>query len=345
MTFLRNAWYCVGFPEQLVPGAVRSITVLDEPLALFRDAAGTFSILADRCSHRFARLSGGKVIDGVIECPYHGLRFDAQGRCALNPHGDGRVPQAASIRAYPALERHGALWVWMGDPARADPALLPDFAMIEERPGWTRVHDQLRVRANYQLVIDNLLDLSHVAYLHPFLASREPPPPEFRVHIRLDQAGHTVTAINELSSAPTNGLFGMLWERAEAPKHMDMRANMRWQPPSTLYLDTGATYVGAPRDEGPTIETIHWLTPETETTTHYFWVATRDRWVGNAAISEQVRAGIDGAFRGEDEPMIEAIQRQMGDRDFFEMKPVMLSTDGPAVRARRVLMQLIEGER
>jgi vanillate O-demethylase monooxygenase subunit len=296
MAFLRNAWYCVGYPEQLAAGAMRSITVLGEPLALLRDGAGAFSVQA--------------------------------------PHG-----------ARPGLERHGALWVWMGEPAQADAAQLPDFSMIEQRPGWTRVHDQLLVRAHYQLVIDNLLDLSHVNYLHPFLGSREAPPPEFRAHISLEQAGHAVTAITELSSMPTNGLFQLLWERGTPPKVSDMRANMRWYPPSMLYLDTGATHVGAPRADGPTIETIHWLTPETETTTHYFWVATRDRWVGDAAISEQVRAGIDGAFRGEDEPMIEAIQRQMGGRDFFEMKPVMLSTDGPAVRARRVLMQLIEEER
>lgn len=344
MTFLRNAWYCVGFSDTLAAGTVQSITALGEPLALFRDAAGTFSAVADRCPHRFARLSSGQAIDGALACPYHGLRFDAQGHCVLNPHGEGKIPQAAKVRSYPTLERHGSLWVWMGDAALADPSRLPDFSMIEERPGWTRVQGQLKVQANYQLVIDNLLDLTHVEYLHPFLASRAPRPPEFRSHIALEQDGNTVTSINEQSSAPANGIYQMLWERGEPPRYIDTRGNMRWHPPSLLYLDTGATYVGASRTDGPTLETAHWLTPETATTTHYFWIATRDRWVGHAGISEQLRAGMDGAFRGEDEPMIEAIQQQMGEHDLLDLQPVLLPTDGAAIRARRMLKQLIEQE-
>jgi phenylpropionate dioxygenase-like ring-hydroxylating dioxygenase large terminal subunit len=344
MPFLRSAWYCVGFPGQLTDGAVQTITVLGEPLVLFRDAAGRFAALQDRCPHRFAPLSSGSLIDGQLQCGYHGLRFDAQGRCVLNPHGDGRIPGAATVRGYATLERHGALWVWMGEAGQADPARLPDFSMVDERPGWTRVHDRLHVRAHYQLVIDNLLDLSHVQYLHPFLADPALPPPGFTSRIELRQDGDTVTAINEMNSIRTNALFAMLWERGEPPALCDMRANMHWHPPSLLYLDTGATHVGADKSEGPTTEFAHWLTPETASTTHYFWVGTRDRHVGDEAVSAQVRAGVDGAFRMEDEPMIERLQRQMDGRDLFDMQPVMLQTDGPAVRARRVLMKCIADE-
>lgn len=344
MPYLRSAWYCVGYPEQLSDGAVQTITVLDEPLALFRDPEGRFVALQDRCPHRFAPLSQGKLVEGQLQCGYHGLRFDARGRCVLNPHGDGHIPAAATVRRYATLERHGALWVWMGDAQRADPARLPDFSMVEERPGWTRVQDRLHVRANYQLVIDNLLDLSHVQYLHPFLADPAPPPPGFKPRIELRQQGNTVTAINEMNSIRTNGLFAMLWERGEPPALCDMRANMHWHPPSLLYLDTGATSVGADKADGPTTEFAHWLTPETTSTTHYFWVGTRNRHVGNQAVSAQFHAGVDGAFRNEDEPMIERLQRQIGARDLFEMQPVMLPTDGPAVRARRVLMQCMAEE-
>jgi vanillate O-demethylase monooxygenase subunit len=287
----------------------------------------------------------GRVCEGQVQCPYHGLRFDAQGRCSHNPHGDGSIPKAAQVRSYPAAERHGAIWVWMGDATLADIARLPDFSAVDDRPGWSRVQGRLTVKANYQLVIDNLLDLSHVPYLHPFLVSSEPPPPDFRPDIRMEQQGDTVVAINQFHRMPTTPLFRMLWERGEPPAYSTLRANMRWDAPSLLLLDTGAHPSDGSMEEGPSAPSAHWLTPETPTSTHYFWAATRNRYVGNADVSAQMAAGIDAAFRNEDEPMIEACQQRMGTTDLMSLKPVLLVTDGPAVRARRILAQKIEAER
>ena len=344
MPFLRNAWYCAGFGADLKPEALNPITILDEAVVLFRRADGSPAALADRCPHRFAPLSMGKVCDGQVQCAYHGLRFDAAGQCRHNPHGDGSIPKAAVVRAYPVQERHGALWIWMGKPSAAEPAALPDFAEIDERAGWSRVQGYLHVKANYQLIADNLLDLSHVPFLHPFLGGGSPPPPEFRPDIRMEQRGDTVFAINEFHSMPNTPLYQMLWESGAPPALTDMRANMRWDPPSVLLLDTGATPVDQPRQHGPSAPSSHWLTPETETTTHYFWAAARDRHVGNTEMSTQIAAGFDAAFRNEDEPMIEACQRRMGTTDLMSLKPVLLPTDGPSIRARRVISLKLEAE-
>ena len=344
MPFVQNAWYCAGFTNELETGALKPITVLGEAVVMYRQADGAPVALADRCPHRFAPLSKGKVCDGEVQCGYHGLRFDATGQCTHNPHGDGSVPKAAKVRAYPMFERHGALWIWMGDPAQADPATLADFGDTDDRPGWSRVQGYLHVKAHAQLVVDNLLDLSHVPFMHPFLAGGAPPPPEFRPDIRMEQQGDTVVAINEFHSMPNTPLYQMLWERGAPPALTDMRANMRWDPPSLLLLDTGAAPVDQPRRDGPSAPSSHWLTPETETTTHYFWAATRDRHVGNAEVSAQMAAGFDAAFRNEDEPMIEACQRNMGTTDLMSLKPVLLQTDGPAVRARRIIQLKLEGQ-
>ncbi|MEY2875446.1 MAG: hypothetical protein RLZZ373_2817 [Pseudomonadota bacterium] len=344
MNFIRDAWYCAGFSNELKASALKPITILGEPVVLYRQAGGTAAALADRCPHRFAPLSLGKVCEGELQCAYHGLRFDAAGLCTHNPHGDGSIPKAAMVRSYPLLERHGALWIWTGDAAQADPAKLPDFGDTDERDGWSRFEGYLHVKANYQLMIDNLLDLSHVPFLHPFLAGGAPPPPEFRPDIRMEQRGDTVVAVNEFHSMPNTPLYQMLWERGAPPALTDMRANMRWDPPSMLLLDTGATHVDQPRQDGPSAPSSHWLTPETETTTHYFWAATRDRYVGNADVSAQMAAGFAAAFHNEDEPMIEACQRNMGSNDLMSMKPVLLPTDGPAVRARRVIQLKLEGQ-
>jgi phenylpropionate dioxygenase-like ring-hydroxylating dioxygenase large terminal subunit len=341
--YIQDAWYCAGFSADMETGKTRAITMLGDPIVLYRGDTGGLAALADRCPHRFAPLSMGKVCEGgQIECGYHGLRFDAKGQCTHNPHGDCSIPKAAKVRAYPALERHGALWVWMGDPARANADLLPDFSEVDEREGWTRVQGYIHVRANYQLMNDNLLDLSHVPFLHPFLGGGGPPPADMKVNIGMEQQGDTVLAITEMENMPNTPLYQMVWERGDPPALCSMRANMRWAPPSLLFLDTGATPVGGKREDGPSLPIVHWLTPETETTTHYFWAQSRDRFVGNAEISAQIAQGIDSAFRNEDEPMIEACQRNMGTVDLMSLKPVLLQTDGPAVRARRILEQKLK---
>jgi Vanillate O-demethylase oxygenase C-terminal domain len=143
---------------------------------------------------------------------------------------------------------------------------------------------------------------------------------------------------------PTSALYRMLWEHGEAPPSCAMRANMRWDPPSLLFLDTGATMVDGALEDGPSSPQAHWLTPETDRTTHYFWAVSRDRFVGDESVSAKLAEGFDGAFRNEDEPMIEAVQSRMGTEELFSLGPLLLNTDKAAVRARRVVDQLILAE-
>jgi vanillate O-demethylase monooxygenase subunit len=341
MSFIKNAWYCAGFSSDVGVGQLYAITILAEPLVLFRTPEAVVA-LHDRCPHRFAPLSRGTLCDATIRCGYHGIVFDAAGKCIQNPHGP--IPAAARVKTYPVLERHAALWVWMGDAAKADAAQLPDFGSTEERPGWTRVTGRLHIKANYQLITDNLLDLSHVPFLHPFLAGGGPPPEGFTATIKTEVVGSTVHAINEFRHMPTSEFYRTLWERGAVPPTCDMRANMRWNAPALMHLDTGATEVGGPRELGPSSPQGHWLTPETELSTHYFWAVGRDRFVGDAAMSEQVRLGIDGAFRTEDEPMIEAVQSRMAGTDLWAEKPLLFGTDNAAVRARRIVEKMIASE-
>ena len=150
MNFIRDAWYCAGFSRELQSGALKPITILGEPVVLYRQAGGTAAALADRCPHRFAPLSMGKVCEGEVQCAYHGLRFDAAGLCTHNPHGDGSIPKAAKVRSYPLLERHGALWIWTGEaaqaesPGRAHCARLPSSRSAP--PARRRCHEGQRAR-------------------------------------------------------------------------------------------------------------------------------------------------------------------------------------------------------
>ena len=115
MTFLKNAWYVAAWSAELEAGRLLARRLLDEPVVLYRDSEGHAWALADRCPHRFAPLSMGQLVNGHVQCRYHGLRFEGGGACVHNPHGP--VPRAAHVRSYPLLERYSAVWIWMGDPA------------------------------------------------------------------------------------------------------------------------------------------------------------------------------------------------------------------------------------
>lgn len=160
----RNAWYVAGWDRDLAPGEVVAMTILGQMLALARDEAGQPFAMEDRCPHRAAPLSLGKCEAGGIRCWYHGVRFASDGRAVEIP-GQDTIPPALRVRTFPVVERHSAIWVWMGDPALADADLIVDFVGYRD-PAWAMTPGRLDYAAPARLIHDNLLDLSHIAYVH-----------------------------------------------------------------------------------------------------------------------------------------------------------------------------------
>src|SRR5262245_38514378 len=158
MKFLRNQWYTAATSTE-VGAKPLARTICNEPLVIFRGEDGTVAVLTDRCPHRKAPLSSGDVVGSALQCGYHG-----NGPCT---HVPGNVPVGRDFRArcFPAREVHGLIFVWLGEASLADPTLIPDFDE-NVKPGWTGVHGMLYVKANYQLLIDNILDLTHVVFVH-----------------------------------------------------------------------------------------------------------------------------------------------------------------------------------
>jgi vanillate O-demethylase monooxygenase subunit len=292
--------------------------------------------LSDTCPHRFAPLHLGKVEGDIIACPYHGLQFGPDGKCVLNPHGP--VPAAAVLRVYPITQRYGLLWVWMGAGAAAFEKLpvLPEFSM----PGLAWIHGKIGVGANYQLVIDNLMDLTHVEFLHPMMGT---PGSSYRVKYEAKADGDTISSISLLENEPTTGLIRMLWPTA--PDHAKFRTVMTLRPPSNLMLGMGVTTVdGDLEDPVLRMPTAHILTPVTATSTRYFWAAARNVLTENEEFSGMLKAGAEAAFQHEDEPMVAAIQARMAMPAAKNIKQVLLRSDAGAVQARRILERLIEAE-
>ena len=161
--YLRNAWYMAAWVKEVPPAGFLSRRLLDRKWLVWRESSGRWAMIEDRCPHRFVPLSRGTFADGRIACGYHGLTFDGTGNCVHNPFG-GDVPPGARVASLPLVEAHGGLWFWPGDAGRADPALIPDFSFINEGAPVERAVYVMGV--NYQLIADNLLDLSHAEFLH-----------------------------------------------------------------------------------------------------------------------------------------------------------------------------------
>lgn len=339
MTFLRNTWYAAAWSTE-VSRELFSRTILGEPVVMYRKEDGAPVALADRCPHRFVPLHFGKLKGDTLECGYHGLCFEADGSCSKNPHGNGVIPRLAQVKRYELAERDGIVWIWMGNPALADAFLIRDFSQFGDSARFASVRGYLYVEANYQLISDNLLDLTHGQYLHPLFANPAGPA---AMEPDDSQDDGTVWAKFIRRGQYPNKYFQMLGYPAD--RLGDHRNYMRWNAPGNLLLDVGITGVDRPHHEGISIPTAHLLTPETEFTTHYFWGMARDFRLDDEALGAQLlKTGVE-IFNNEDRPVIEAQQQAMGPTsDLLGQRPALLSTDGPSVRARRILAELIDKE-
>ena len=339
MKYLRNTWYVAAWDEEVKPGSLFHRRILDEPLCLYRDLSGMVQALLDRCPHRFAPLHLGKLDGDAIQCGYHGLKFNGQGVCVHNPHG--AIPKAASVRSYPVVERYSFVWVWMGEVALADPALIPDFG-FQDPTHWYLGKDYLRVKSGYLLEIDNIMDLSHTEFLHATtLGSSGISAGDFQATLegntdwskRLTHAEIMQPALSEAMGVPPG-------------EPADRWINVRWNAPANMALYAGAVPSGRPHTEGRETPTSHCFTPETATTTHYWFAICFPRVMG--ALGEQLAREQIGYLRApfehEDLPMLEAQQGSLGDADLFDLKPVLLAGDAGGVRARRVLAKLLAAE-
>lgn len=337
MRYLRNAWYMAAWQSEVPAAGTLSRYLLDEPIVLFRDRAGAAKALLDRCPHRFAPLSKGSLQDGVLTCPYHGLAFDGAGKCAVNPHGP--VLNSMTAKAYPTTEAYKAIWIWMGDPQLADTAVLPDLSFLDSAPSTAFSSGYVCGNGNYQLFVDNILDLTHADFLHPDTLGGG----SFtRTRATVEDKKSSVTIRWDCKNEVPFPLV------AKALKNKDQRVDswteVHWYPPSIMTLRSGAVPTGTPTSAGGSFLNLHIMTPESSQRTHYFFAATRDFALEDAELNAAYAETRARIFATEDKPMIEAQQSRVGDQEFWDLNPILLRIDEGAVRVRRKLAEMIRAE-
>ncbi len=338
MPFLRNAWYVAAWSDEVEAGALFHRRILNEEILLVRDAHGAVHALRDRCPHRFAPLHLGKRDGDVIECAYHGLRFGLDGRCVHNPHGDGAIPPRAVTRVYPLVEKQLLLWIWMGEVERGDPAMIPDFLGLD--PDLFAINKgYMHTPSNYEFMTDNIMDLGHIEFLHQGLLGSEA---VRRADTDVRQDGKTVYSNRLTHDEILPPTLDAVYETGGKP--VDRWLDVRWDPPANMQLVVGVAPAGSPPRVGKATPGVHLMTPETDTTTHYFWSSSRDFRRDDAALHAALDQGLRYAFEHQDKPMIVAQNDAMDGEDFWDLEPVILAGDAGAVRARRILKKMIHDE-
>ena len=340
MDFMRNGWYVACWESDLQDRPLERI-IVGEPVAVFRGAGGKVGALRDRCPHRGVPLSMGRIVDGHLQCAYHGLRFDCSGACVHNPHTEGGRPERLRAASFAAHAAHGVIWVWMGDPDMADTALIPDYSWFApDNPKYAVVRGSVLVKADYRLVMDNLLDLSHAEYLHANTVGTAGSSGSVRSSVFADEG--CVTVLRKVLNLVPSPVWRDVWKRSE---RIDQESNMSWRAPCNLLLDLAVMAPDQPRQPGGHLPSAHLLTPETAHSTRYHFAFARDFLIDDQDYSERLIALGAKAFNEEDRPVIEAAhQRIAAAGDTFKFAEFTIG-DGGARRARQMLDNLIAAER
>jgi phenylpropionate dioxygenase-like ring-hydroxylating dioxygenase large terminal subunit len=291
--FLRNGWYTALWSHELTDKPVGK-TFLNEKVVLFRNTSGQVGALEDCCCHRAAPLSMGELSGQYLACGYHGLKFDVTGRCVEVP-GQAEVPAGAKVRSYPTHEKNNIVWIWMGDADKADATKIPDLPWLSD-PQWAATPGRLYVKTNYQFIIDNLLDLTHVAHVHKKTIAGDPR--EATTPTKTERLNDGVRVGRWMLDFVPPPLFAKAGNFTE---NVDRWQWVTWHPPGTVYLDVGCAKAGtgAPqgdRSHGISIWSSHLITPETEHTSHYMFGFSRDFKTDDQEMSKLLFEGSRATF-------------------------------------------------
>jgi phenylpropionate dioxygenase-like ring-hydroxylating dioxygenase large terminal subunit len=339
MPFVRNCWYPAAWSHE-VGRALVARTMLGEKVVLYRTEAGAPVALEDRCCHKFLPLSLGKLKGDTVECGYHGLTYDPSGACIRVP-GQLRIPPQARVHSYRAVDHLGLVWIWPGNPTMADRGKLfqlPPYGA----PGWTANRGPYtHIKAAYQHLIDNLLDPAHVSFVHlSTLGSSSMA--DIPVETRDD--GDIVTVIRWTLDQPPVPIFRAFREIAN---NVDRWQYYQFYPPSISVTDFGIGPLGmghsdADRDKGLRIHSCHFIAPETERSSHYFWMQIRNFAHGDEAVSVKMTEQFIMAF-SEDKAVLEAVQ--VAQDEAPSRLSVRIAIDNGPQRSRRIVERLILAER
>ncbi|WP_439406842.1 Rieske 2Fe-2S domain-containing protein [Bradyrhizobium sp. DASA03076] len=340
--FPLNAWYATAWSHEIAR-ELSARTVCGKNVVLYRRLDGAVAALEDACWHRLLPLSLGHLKGDDVRCGYHGLVFNSAGRCSYMP-AQKTINPSACVRAYPVAERHRLVWLWPGDPALADPAKIPDFHWNDGKQWVGEGGTFYQLKCDYRLVIDNLMDLTHETYVHAGSIGDEA---ITAAPFEVTHTGNTATMTRWMIDIEPPPFWGRQLAR---PGRVDRWQIVTFQAPSVVVGDVGValTHTGAPqgdRSQGVSGAFLAAISPETETTCHYFWNFVRNYRKNDAQLtSELQRAHVNGGagVYDQDHRVLEAQQAAIANNPrlpFYD-----LNIDAGALWARLLIDRMLADE-
>lgn len=309
-------------------------TILGMPILMFRDEANLASAIGDCCPHRMAPLHLGKLENGQVTCGYHGLAFGKDGKCVRNPHG---AIGSLAVPSYPVVERDGILWIWPGIIGQQDPDDIPGFASLDEGSHFVgRGH--IVGDAHYELMSDNILDLSHIEFLHPSLGTLA----VSAAKVTVRQSENSVIATRVMRDEILPPGLGYVYHSGD--RKVERTMEVVWRAPANLALSVTIDQPENVQFPQTSSQSLHFFTPQTEWSTHYFYSGSLPRATAEPERFETFFAALSRAFLNEDKPMIDGQQSMLGAANIMDLKPALLPIDKAGVLARRELGRLIAAE-
>lgn len=341
-SLVRNRWYIAAFCSEIGREPIER-RLLGLPVALYRRQSGEPVAMYGLCPHRYYPLAKGKVQGDSLVCGYHGFVFEADGKCS-------KVPSQGTAAGfcqptYPIVERGPLCWIWMGDPQLQDPANIPpyeDFGL--DQPGWHYSSPSyFHLNGRYQLLVDNLMDLTHLPYIHHHVDGGDSmKAPEIREEkrarsLRIVRSGKVpFSQFHEAVFGPDARFEGL----SDFETLCDFYGPefIRTSLPITRSLDSGAPI----HPDLGTLSILHGITPETENSTHYFGFATRNFRLAHEDL-DRAWVEADSRIRQQDVDAINAVELRL-DEGIKRQRELLVRSDGPAVKVRREIQHLLNQE-
>jgi phenylpropionate dioxygenase-like ring-hydroxylating dioxygenase large terminal subunit len=327
--FINDEWYVVAFAGELGPALLKR-TALGIRLVMFRTQDGSPIAMEDRCAHRSYPLSAGTLDGDTLVCGYHGLRYDRAGNCIEVP-SQQTCPKGIGVRTFPLIESGPFVWGWFGDPSKADPAQVPATPWLENGE-WVSSQDYFDLRGNYVSLHENLLDLTHLSFVHARSFgtpdySRAPYDVESKDGCFRITRSVVPTRLPPVWAQPT----GLHHDHAARITTSEFRAP-GLHVVSARFYDADVPVNNQPVFE---IKTCHVPTPQTQGSTHYFIVHSRNFALQDAGVTVFMREQLMTAFR-EDVDVLTRLEDVLAQPD-PERYDISIASDGPAVAMRRYL--------
>ena len=340
LPFLRNAWYMAAWADELDDGPMAR-TIMYEPIVLYRDTTGKVGALEDRCCHRGAPLTHGTVIEAGLQCGYHGLIYDTDGKCVVVP-GQKNIPKDARVKSYLVVQKNKNVWIWMGDPALAEETKIVEYPYHDDTKNWPYCKAVMHIKANYLFMIDNLMDLTHLGYVHAKTIGGQP-----SAHVaaemetrRTETGAYFIRWMLDHVPPPTYKMAGGF------TGNVDRWQEFEYVAPGVVLQWSGGLEVGRGAKEnrdqdGLHLRLLHCATPETDTTFHYFWSAANGHRQDDPAAIREIYDANYATFL-EDKTIMEAQQARI---DLDPARPLVeIHADRALALARISLAKLIEAE-